>query len=138
MAERHDDRPVIIIEKSGGIGVLLAGLAIGAGLGLLLAPQSGEETRRRLSAKAREAREAAEEKFDDLQEAFEDGYERTKASIEEGLASARRRVTTKRDDVRRAADAGRAAVRTARDELERRLAESRSARPEDDGDEDEA
>lgn len=137
MAERHDDRPVIIIEKSGGIGVLLAGFAIGAGLGLLLAPRSGEETRRMLGEKARQARDVAEEKFDDLQEAFEDGYERTKASIEEGLASARRRVTTKREDVRRATDAGRAAVRTARDELERRLAESRTG-PQDDAGEDEA
>lgn len=39
------------MTKKKGIGKFLAGAAIGAGLGLLFAPQSGKETRKELKAK---------------------------------------------------------------------------------------
>jgi len=128
MAEGNEDRAVVIVERSNGLGTFFFGLALGAGMALLLAPHSGEETRRLLQDRARRAREVAEDKLDELQDVVEDGYERTKASIEEGLASARKRMSDKREGARHAVDAGRAAVRSARDELERRLAESRADR----------
>ena len=39
------------MSKKGGLGKFLGGLAIGAGLGLLFAPDSGENTRKMLSKK---------------------------------------------------------------------------------------
>ncbi len=127
---RHDGdgQPVIVVERSSGVGAFLAGAALGALAALLLAPQSGEETRRQIGERARRLRDAAEEKFDDLQEAIEGGYEHAKASVEEGIETARQHLDEKRDRARDAVDAGRAAVRSARDELDRRLAETRAAR----------
>jgi gas vesicle protein len=42
------------MSKKSGFGKLLAGVGIGVGLGLLLAPQSGEKTRKDLKNKANE------------------------------------------------------------------------------------
>jgi gas vesicle protein len=42
---------------------VLAGLAIGVSAGILLAPQSGRETRRMMKDKAMEAKDFAEEKM---------------------------------------------------------------------------
>ena len=42
------------MSKKGGIGKFLGGLAIGAGLGLLFAPDKGENTRKMLSKKIEE------------------------------------------------------------------------------------
>ena len=39
------------MSKRSGLGKLLAGVVVGAGLGLLFAPKSGDETRRELKAK---------------------------------------------------------------------------------------
>ena len=129
MVRRHDEQPVIVIEKSGGgIGTFLAGASLGAVLALLFAPQSGEETRADLRHRARRLREAAEDRLDDLQEAVESGYARTKASVEASLQKARHSIDERRAEARDTVDAGRQAVRTAREELERRLADARSQR----------
>ncbi|HEX9727770.1 MAG TPA: YtxH domain-containing protein [Gemmatimonadales bacterium] len=141
MGQGHDDQPVVVIERSnGGVGAFLAGLAFGAGLALLLAPQSGAETRELIRARSRKLRAEAGERLDDLHEAVETGYDHTKASIEAGFQKARQRIEEKRASAKDAVDAGKAAVRTARDELERRLADARAERApagaaSDDGDE---
>ena len=50
----YDDEPYVVIEQSqGSFGSFLVGIAIGAGVALLLAPDSGIETRRRLRRSAR-------------------------------------------------------------------------------------
>lgn len=137
MVRRQDDQPVIVIEKSGGgIGAFLAGAALGAIAALLLAPQSGEETRAQLRLRARRLRDAAEDRLDDLQEAVESGYARTKASVEAGLQRARSSLDERRAEARDTVDAGRQAVRTAREELERRLADARAQRGTADPEED--
>jgi gas vesicle protein len=125
-----DDKAVVVVEKGGGVGAFLAGAALGAVVALLLAPQSGAETRAELRARGRRMREAAEDRLHDLEDAVESGYERTKASVEAGLQSAKRSIEARREDAREAYTAGRSAVRTARDELERRLADARGKRGE--------
>ncbi len=118
---RTEEPRVVVVEKSGGLGSFLLGLAVGAGLALLLAPQSGEDTRRLLRARGRRLWTAAEEKAEELQDLVAGGFEDAKARVEEVL-----------DDRRQAArdtlEAGRATARSARDELEHRLAEARAAR----------
>jgi len=61
--DAYDDEPTVIIEKhSGSVGSFLVGLAFGAGLALLLAPQPGVETRRLVARRARDAGGAARER----------------------------------------------------------------------------
>lgn len=129
MRHAEEDRAVVVVERSGsGVGAFLLGALLGAGVALLMAPRSGEETRRLLKERARRLRDRVETAAEELQERVEDRYERAKQRLEEGFESARRTLERKRDDVHEAVEAGRAAVHTARDELERRLAESRSRR----------
>ena len=131
MARVRDDQAVVVIEKSsGGLGAFFTGLALGAGLALLLAPMSGQEARAEIAARTRRLRERAEEEIDDLSESLETGYERARASVEAGLETARKRFDQGRTRAGETVDAGKAAVRSARDELERRLAETRKDRAE--------
>ena len=130
--------PVVVIERqSTGLGSFFLGLLVGGGLALLLAPQSGEETRAVLRERGQRLREAAASGAEELQDRVEDGYERAKARVEEGFESARRTLHEKRSGARDAYRAGKAAVHSARDELERRLADARSTRDEP-SDDDEA
>src|SRR5688500_4224777 len=63
----HDDEPYVVIEQtSGSFGSFLVGIALGAGIALLLAPDSGLETRRRLRRGARKVKRAAREKAEEL------------------------------------------------------------------------
>lgn len=73
------------------VSVFLVGLGIGALIGILFAPKSGEETRDYLSAKAEEGREYAQKKARELRERAEDLLERSKEIMsrqKEALSSA--------------------------------------------------
>jgi gas vesicle protein len=56
----------------------IVGLGIGALLGILFAPKSGDETREYLSGRADEGREYAQKKARELRERAEDLIERSK------------------------------------------------------------
>jgi gas vesicle protein len=60
------------------VSFFLVGLGIGALLGILFAPKSGEETRDYLSSKADEGRDYAQKKARELRERAEDLIERSK------------------------------------------------------------
>lgn len=60
------------------VSVFLVGLGIGALVGILFAPKSGEETREYLSNRADEGREYAQKKARELRERAEDLIERSK------------------------------------------------------------
>ena len=60
------------------VSVFVVGLGIGALIGILFAPKSGEETREYLSNKADEGREYAQKKARELRERAEDLIERSK------------------------------------------------------------
>ncbi|HEV3220639.1 MAG TPA: YtxH domain-containing protein [Candidatus Acidoferrales bacterium] len=60
------------------ISYFLVGLGVGAMLGILFAPKSGEETREFLSQKAEEGKEYAQRKARELRERAEDLIERSK------------------------------------------------------------
>lgn len=126
--EFDEDEPYVIIEKrSGGMNTFLIGLAIGAGLALLFAPQSGEETRRSIRRSATRMRRAAEDAVGEVTEKVGDTFETAKLRVEEKIEEARGAIELKRDQVRQAVQAGREAAQQAREDLERRLAETKAA-----------
>jgi gas vesicle protein len=142
----EDNRPVVIVERSSGsLGSFLWGALCGAGIALLMAPRSGEETREVLRSRGRRLRARAQGTAEDLQGHLEDGYEVAKARVEEGFETARNSLTDIRTGARDAVDAGKATVHSAREELERRLVDARATRKggssnggDDDHDSDEA
>jgi gas vesicle protein len=73
------------------VSFFMVGLGIGALLGILFAPKSGEETREYLSSKADEGREFAQRKARELRDRAEDLIERSKeimAKSKDTVASA--------------------------------------------------
>jgi gas vesicle protein len=124
----YDDEPAVIIERhSGGVGSFLMGVAIGAVAALLLAPQSGEETRRDLRRGTRRARRAAQDIAGDLGTKVSDTFDQARDRVEQGIDTARQAIDLKKRQVTRAMEAGRAAAQQAREELERRIAETKAA-----------
>jgi gas vesicle protein len=103
------------------MGSFFWGALIGAGLALLLAPQSGEETRRLIKNRGRRLLAKAEEKAAELQDLVTSGFEDAKVRVEDA-------IDERRQQARDVVDAGKAAVHSARDELERRLADARAVR----------
>jgi len=132
MARKHehgDEDDVVYVEKGGSpIIPFLWGAAIGAAVALLLAPTSGEELRATIANRARHLKDLAVDKAGDLEEQVGHSYERARAKVEEELDSARRYVGNTRQAAQDVVQAGKAAASTAREELERRLAEAREAR----------
>ena len=97
-------------ERSSGFGTFLLGIAVGAVVGFLFAPEAGDDTRRKLGKRLRNLRDAAEEKVDEVrglieaeadqedaggeeEEEAEDGS--TRERLERRLAAARRRRRAK-------------------------------------------
>lgn len=114
----HEDVSTVIIEKEsgGGSGAFLLGALVGAGLALLFAPRSGEETRQELEERARNLKSSAEERVREAQR-----------QLEERLDEARSGVQSRVDNVRQAVDQGRKAASEARHELEDKLERSKAA-----------
>ena len=83
-----EDEPYVVIERRGsGATSFLVGLAVGAGIALLFAPQSGEETRRQLKRRARRAANVARDAAGDLSENMVDRYEQAKRTVEDRLGA---------------------------------------------------
>jgi gas vesicle protein len=116
MADR-DDVPYIVIERGGsGIGPFIVGALLGAGVALLFAPRSGEETQQEIRRKAAQLRGAAEEKVRSVQQQIEQRFEQ-----------AREGVMGRVDHLREAVDSGRAAAQEARTDLEGRIDRTKAA-----------
>lgn len=91
-------------ERGTGFGPFLLGIAVGAVVGMLFAPEAGEGTRRKLSRRLRDLKDLADEKADevrgmleqgeeeeDVQEGDEDEPPSTREVLERRVAAARRR-----------------------------------------------
>jgi gas vesicle protein len=109
MAEREE--PAVVIERRGGgggsgVALFVLGAAIGAGLALLWAPQSGEETRaqirrgaRRTKRRAQDLAESGRELVDDLQRQGKAAARDARSALEERLARHREAVDAEDDGV---------------------------------------
>lgn len=61
----------------------LAGVAVGALLGVLFAPDQGKETRRKISKKSKESAESLKGKFNDFVDNISEHLHKTKAEPSE-------------------------------------------------------
>ncbi|MSR35263.1 MAG: YtxH domain-containing protein [Gemmatimonadetes bacterium] len=118
---RDDEVPYIVIERERGgggssIGSFVLGALVGAGVALLFAPQSGEETQEQIRRRARKLRAQADDRLRTVQE-----------KLESRIESARSNVQNRVDSVRGAVESGRQAARDARADLEKRLEETKAA-----------
>lgn len=112
----YDDTPYVVIERrEGGVGAFLLGALVGAGVALLFAPRTGEETRGELRAGVTRLRERAEDTVRGLQD-----------SVQDTVGSVREEVSDRIAVAREAFDAGRQAARDTRRDMERRVEEARA------------
>jgi hypothetical protein len=119
---RRKPTEVVFVERNDSSAKwLFWGAMLGAGLALLYAPRSGEETRRSLQRRLRHLRAATEERVDELMERFAPGQ---RASEEDEL------VDDELEDLAEETSPPpvRAPELSAREEIELRLAEARSRR----------
>jgi gas vesicle protein len=107
-------------ERGSGAGALLAflsGAALGAIAALLLAPQSGSESRKQLRGYARKAgedlRDFASEAGENLRDIAGEAGERLGEAIDQG----KEYVEAKKSVLREALDAGREAMKRERERL---------------------
>jgi len=105
-------------ERSGGFSCFLAGLGIGALVGVLFAPKSGKETRDELMSGAREGTEYIRQRSRDAAGQVNDYVDRGKEYVDKGRAQwedfvskGRRYVNEQTGKVSSAVDAGREAYR---------------------------
>lgn len=80
MSDQSDQEPNVVVERrsGGGVGLFLLGVAVGAGIALLFAPQAGAKTRadlrraaRRVRLKARDIADAATDVAGEARDALE-------------------------------------------------------------------
>jgi hypothetical protein len=112
----------VYVERAGDSSAkwLFWGAMLGAGLALLYAPRSGEETRRHLQRKLWKFRAMTEEKLDEIAQQFSGG----KAELEDAIDE----DDDFEDEPGTPGLRARPAGVSAREELERRLAEARARR----------
>ena len=113
-----DESPYIVIERDGGggIGSFVLGALVGAGLALLFAPQSGEETQEEIKTRALKLKDVARDRVREAQD-----------NLEGRLTTARENVQARVESVKEAVDSGRKAAVDARGDLEEKLERSKAA-----------
>lgn len=117
MRNNNDDVPYIVIDRdSSGMGSFLVGALVGAGLALLFAPQTGEETQQEIRERAKKLRSAAEERIKEAQQSLELRLEGVRDELHERV-----------DQIKEAVDSGRQAAVEARGDLSDKLDRSKAA-----------
>ncbi|EDM45329.1 hypothetical protein SCB49_05967 [unidentified eubacterium SCB49] len=78
---------------------LLTGAAIGAGIGILYAPESGKKTRKKIKKEAAKAQKQLTEQLHEAQEIISSKTQDTKVSLEQKLEDTLSSASYKADDV---------------------------------------
>ncbi len=91
------ERPNVSTQASSlgsTVGLLAAGLGIGAALSILFAPQSGEETRKWIAGKCLNAVEAANEKVRESRVQMKEVIDRSQQQVSDAVAAGREAIGT--------------------------------------------
>lgn len=113
----EETKPTVVVEKNGGaeIAAFLLGALVGAGVALLLAPGSGEDTQRRLKEQAKRLHGATTERVRGLREDLSLRVESAKGAVEQGRRLASDARADLEDKLERSKAAYRAGVSAARE-----------------------
>lgn len=124
-----DRQPFVVIERDEpGIGPLLLGVAIGAGLAVLFAPRAGADTRRMIGSRARRAGGRVKGVATEIAENVTSHVTDVRDRVNDRVGATRDAIRRGQEQVLDAVDAGRYAAAEAKTELERRIAENKAAR----------
>ena len=74
------------------------GLVVGLVLGILLAPDSGDETRKKIAQKACDLKDAVTDKVNELAGAVGDKYDRVKSKANEMMGKGETAMNSVKDD----------------------------------------
>jgi len=120
---RRQRSEVVYVERGGDSSAkwLFWGTLLGAGLALLYAPSSGEETRRTLQRKLWKLRAMTEEKLDEITQQFGGAKDSLEGLMEDDDEETE-------EDIDGPSMYGRGPAASPREELERRLADARARR----------
>ncbi len=91
----------------------LAGLGVGAVIGLLFAPKTGEETREYITTKASEGREFVTKKSREVADQATDYVSRGKDAASEYVSKGKDVLARQKDNIRSAVEVGKQAYRDA-------------------------
>ncbi len=116
MADQKESPYIVVERQATGVGTFLWGAILGAGLALLFAPRTGQETRRELGNGMRRLKDSAEDTVQKVQKAVTGTIEEFRDQVNERM-----------DSARQAMEAGREAALRSRADLERRVREARAA-----------
>lgn len=101
---------------------LITGAAIGAGIGLLYAPESGEETRKKLRKDAQDAQDRFNKKYQETTSNLSDRAKKARIDFEHRLEETLSSASHKADDIL-------AAMETKLDELRKQNAKLQKDKP---------
>lgn len=80
------------MKSNNGLIGLATGLAVGATLGILFAPDKGKKTRKKIAAKTQEAKDTLKENFDDFIDTVSEKYSSIKNESEDILKNGEEKV----------------------------------------------
>ena len=93
---RRREREGVEEKRLGGIGVLIAGASLGAGIAMLLAPSSGEEVRHALRRRYRKTIKRLDRSTENLRDRLEDLLDQANNARRSKVRQFRRRLEAER------------------------------------------
>jgi gas vesicle protein len=100
-------------EQSNGLGFFIVGVGVGVAVGMLLAPRSGEETRKLLREKADESKDYLKSRADEGREYVRRRSVDLRESAGEAIDKSKEVITRQKDQLNAALEAGKQAYREA-------------------------
>lgn len=111
-----DEQRTVVIQKDRGseVGAFLLGALVGAGLALLFAPGSGEDTQQRLREQARRLKDLTEDRVRGIRDDLGARVESAKGAVEQGRQIASGARNELEEKLQRSKAAYRAGIEAAR------------------------